>query len=464
MNRAFKILSLFFMLFDLSYANIITGPILQAVTANSVYVLVECTSLDTAFVQYGLSPSLGFAAKTESIEQTTNNTYVHNIKLNGLNGSSLYYYKVMHQSSQTVQYTFNTSVSPGTTFRFIWMADCRTDTVTHNQIASLIKDVPGSRFSLYGGDFCVSPAYADWIKEFFTENEKEVIVKLPFFNAPGNHEGWDTNAWAFTQSPLSPSGTQAYYSFDYGDMHVLVINNQVSYSPGSPQYIFAATDLASSNKKWKIVASHNPAYCSGGHGEDSVMIAMAQNIFVPNHVDLLISGHSHFYQHNFVSPIHYMVIGSAGAPLYNPTTASYTVKSVKDYCWGIFDVTPTSFYLRVFNNNNSLLDSLRLIKVNAIRYSEKNVSKFKLYPNYPNPFNPATKIKFDVPLLTGGKEKVILSVTDILGRNVDTLINDYLKPGSYEVEWNGSNFPSGVYFCKLEAGSFSKTRKITLVK
>jgi hypothetical protein len=99
----------------------------------------------------------------------------------------------------------------------------------------------------------------------------------------------------------------------------------VSYSVGSAQYNWVESDLKSTTKPWKVVFCHNPPYCSGGHGEDPVMIQMAQNLFVPNHVNLVLSGHSHFYQHNRVDGIDYVIIGAAGSGLYAPTYASYTI-------------------------------------------------------------------------------------------------------------------------------------------
>ena len=57
-----------------------------------------------------------------------------------------------------------------------------------------------------------------------------------------------------------------------------------------------------------------------------------------------------------------------------------------------------------------------------------------------------------------------LSVYDILGRQVSSLVNENLKPGTYEVDWNASNFPSGVYYYKLTAGNFSETKKMILIK
>jgi photosystem II stability/assembly factor-like uncharacterized protein len=98
-------------------------------------------------------------------------------------------------------------------------------------------------------------------------------------------------------------------------------------------------------------------------------------------------------------------------------------------------------------------------------------SKYNLYQNYPNPFNPSTTIKIDVPDIPlsrgvpaeqGVSVKLILY--DILGRDIATLVNQYLKPGTYEITWDGSNYTSGIYFYKIIIGSYSETKRMVLLK
>jgi photosystem II stability/assembly factor-like uncharacterized protein len=90
---------------------------------------------------------------------------------------------------------------------------------------------------------------------------------------------------------------------------------------------------------------------------------------------------------------------------------------------------------------------------------------FKLYNNYPNPFNPETKIKFDIGIgVSGGVSNVIVNIFDINGRLVETLVNRELRPGSYEVNWNASGKSSGVYFYRLIAGDMRETRKMVLIR
>jgi hypothetical protein len=85
---------------------------------------------------------------------------------------------------------------------------------------------------------------------------------------------------------------------------------------------------------------------------------------------------------------------------------------------------------------------------------------FSLYQNYPNPFNPKTKIKFQLSKLSDAN----LIVYDILGREVATLVNKKLKAGTYEVEFEGTTQPSGVYFYTLISVSFKETKKMLMIK
>jgi len=87
-------------------------------------------------------------------------------------------------------------------------------------------------------------------------------------------------------------------------------------------------------------------------------------------------------------------------------------------------------------------------------------SEFRLFQNYPNPFNPTTKIKFQIVKFLNVK----LEVYDALGREVETLINEKMSPGKYEVEFDGSDYPSGVYYYKLYTENYSETKSMVLLK
>jgi hypothetical protein len=92
--------------------------------------------------------------------------------------------------------------------------------------------------------------------------------------------------------------------------------------------------------------------------------------------------------------------------------------------------------------------------------------KFALKQNYPNPFNPSTQISFDVP---EGSEQVIVNIYNILGQNVNTLVNEVMSPGSYTLEWDatdilGNPVASGIYFYELRSETFIARKKMLLIR
>lgn len=105
-----------------------------------------------------------------------------------------------------------------------------------------------------------------------------------------------------------------------------------------------------------------------------------------------------------------------------------------------------------YNGNYSYSESIEINSVYA--------SNFQLYQNYPNPFNPSTKIKYAIT----EQAFISLKVYDALGNEVSTLVNEVKPTGNYEVEFNGTGLSSGVYFYKLNAGSFVETKKMVLLK
>ncbi|KXK54655.1 MAG: 5'-nucleotidase [Chlorobi bacterium OLB5] len=123
---------------------------------------------------------------------------------------------------------------------------------------------------------------------------------------------------------------------------------------------------------------------------------------------------------------------------------------------------------------NQSHDTLRGCIINGIVYGDTSIlvginqlstevpGNFELAQNYPNPFNPVTKIKFAISGTT--VTQTFLSVFDALGREVSVLVNQQLQPGTYEADWDASAYPSGIYFYKLESGSFTETKKMVLIK
>lgn len=104
---------------------------------------------------------------------------------------------------------------------------------------------------------------------------------------------------------------------------------------------------------------------------------------------------------------------------------------------------------------------LSLIGIHQI--SSQIPGEFNLSQNYPNPFNPSTKIMFTVPA-SGKNVFTELTVFDITGKKISTIVKKDLLPGTYEAEFNSEDHSTGIYFCKMRAGNFSQTIKMILIK
>lgn len=115
--------------------------------------------------------------------------------------------------------------------------------------------------------------------------------------------------------------------------------------------------------------------------------------------------------------------------------------------------------------NDSANGEVRVLTIKANSVGINNISavipfEYKLFNNYPNPFNPVTNIKFDIPQ----KSFIVLKIYDVIGKELAILINEKLDAGSYIYQWGASEFPSGVYFYKIEANNFIETKRMVLIK
>ncbi|MDR3666051.1 MAG: T9SS type A sorting domain-containing protein, partial [Ignavibacteriaceae bacterium] len=97
---------------------------------------------------------------------------------------------------------------------------------------------------------------------------------------------------------------------------------------------------------------------------------------------------------------------------------------------------------------------------NIININISSPDKFELLSAYPNPWNPTTTIRYQVPINTF----VTIKLFDALGREISTLVNEEKPSGNYEVTLNGKNLSSGVYYYQMKAGNFIETKKIVLIK
>jgi hypothetical protein len=108
-----------------------------------------------------------------------------------------------------------------------------------------------------------------------------------------------------------------------------------------------------------------------------------------------------------------------------------------------------------------MADNMRVTRLNASAVSEGEIpERFTLRQNYPNPFNPTTTISFTLP----SRSWVSLKVFDLTGREAAVIVSQKLPAGDYLRQWNANGMPGGIYFYRLQAGSFTETRKLVLLR
>jgi hypothetical protein len=100
------------------------------------------------------------------------------------------------------------------------------------------------------------------------------------------------------------------------------------------------------------------------------------------------------------------------------------------------------------------------LSVNSQLRNKTIASDYALYQNYPDPFNPSTTISFTIP----ARSAVTMKIYDILGKEVATIVSQELPAGTYSRQWNAAKMSSGIYFYRLQAGSFTQTKRLVLLK
>ena len=153
-----------------------------------------------------------------------------------------------------------------------------------------------------------------------------------------------------------------------------------------------------------------------------------------------------------------LTAGSNGS-IYEVNAGKFTL-APKDSVQLFYAVTYGATAAEVVQWADSALARYASIATGVVRSLSAVPEQCVLDQNYPNPFNPSTTLRF-----TADRSRhVLMTVTDVLGRTVATLVNETVAPGTYDVTWNAASMPSGIYFCSMRSGEFSMTKRLVLAK
>ena len=257
--------------------------------------------------------------------------------------------------------------------------------------------------------------------------------------------------------PFSGEDTYGLYIIDISD-------------PTDPNLINRFQNITSYPQDVKV--KDGKAYIADGYGGVEVVdVSDPMNPSVIGYVDLIDGSTGITLEGNYAYISEYILGGLQVVDISNPANPTLAGWYEPSGCFALgVDARNGFAYVADGIAGFQIYRNLLVTPV-SVETEKAMVDNFILYQNYPNPFNPSTKIKFTLtPSLSlgervsEGRVRATLKVYDILGREVATLVNEEKPAGEYQVEFNASNLPSGVYFYQLRAGSFVETKKMILLK
>lgn len=311
-----------------SALEITRGPYLQLNTPSSIVVRWRTDQETTTVVRYGTSPTQLNQTKTVSGSRTE-----HEVALTNLNAASEYYYSVGNSNTTLAggnsDYRFITSPQPGSELPTrIWLIG---DSGTANSNAAAVYNAylnysgsDNTHLWLMLGDNAYNSGTDSEYQAAVFNMYPELLRRTPVWSTLGNHDGYTADSASesgpyydiFTlprnaEAGGLASGTEAYYSFDYGNIHFVCLDSyETNRDVNGAMLTWLENDLAANDKKWTIAFWHHPPYTKGSHNSDSEsrLIDMRENavpLLESYGVDMIFTGHSHSYERSFLIDGHY---------------------------------------------------------------------------------------------------------------------------------------------------------------
>ncbi|HYM82422.1 MAG TPA: metallophosphoesterase [Candidatus Limnocylindria bacterium] len=517
---------------ELSYTTtpgITRGPYLQTGSHNQVKVRWRTNVATDGRVRYGLT-----AGNLNLTASNATATIEHELALTGLAPNTTYYYSIgtiAQTLAGDVTYRFVTAPAPATHKPTrIWVIG---DSGTGSGAAAAVRDaysaytgVRSTDLWLMLGDNAYQTGTDAQYQTGVFDMYPVILRQSVLWPTRGNHDqihaGPDNDYYDLFTLPTAgqagglASGSEAYYSFDYGNIHFICLDSEgTSRTVGGAMAQWLRNDLAATPRDWVIAYWHHPPYSRGSHDSDDSLDSggrlkdMRMN-FLPildsAGVDLVLTGHSHSYERSFLVNGHYGVSSTltsamirdggdgrpAGDGAYAKATlgtgpnegAIYAVAGSSAQVGGgtlnhpvnvislnelgsmVLDVNGSRMDARFLSSTGQVRDSFTIIKGAPVAVEPRgSESALSLLSSEPNPFALETRISFR--LSAPGPAR--LQVLDALGRRVRTLAEGPRTAGRHDLTWDGRDdrgepLGAGVYFAVLETPTGTWARRMVRIR
>jgi hypothetical protein len=393
LKLVYRILFFLCVLPVLSWAQItlVKGPYLQTGTANSMIVKWQTNILTDTKIAYGTNPSSLTSFSTSAALDT-----IHEVKLIGLNPYTKYFYAI-GTTTGTIQGDTNnyfiTSPLPASTgkFRFWVTGDCGNNSSNQDSVRNAYLSFNGNKHTdgwlLLGDNAYTNGTDQEYNVGFFAHYQGNIMKKTVLWPATGNHDYANTlalqnsHAIAYYDIFSLPkmaeaggiaSGTEAFYSYDYGNIHFIALdsygheaNMYRLYDTIGPQVIWLKQDLAANTKKWTAVYFHHPPYTMTSHNSDTEgeLDSIRKNlvrILERYKVDLVMCGHSHGYERSKLMKGHYGYESSFNSATHHLSSSSAKYDNTPNSCPYIKDPAKASGIVHVVSGSAGSLGGQQL--------------------------------------------------------------------------------------------------------
>jgi hypothetical protein len=273
-------------------ASITRGPYLQLLTTNGVTVVWNTDTPATCALEIG--PVGGARAVIGSGRDR-----VCVVRAAGLSPGTEYAYRPLADGEPVAAESIFRTDDPAAPYAFVVVGDSGCGCPTQLAVRDRMLRVPAD-FFLSTGDMIYEVARPEEFDPGFFVPYRDLIRRRVFWPVLGNHDiqtaGGQPWRDVFHTPANNPAGSEHYYSFRYGNVHVVVLDSNAATGPTSAQSRFLDQEFATSTAVWKVVAFHHTIYSSGAHGSATAIRANLVPVFDRHRVDLVFMGHDHIYE------------------------------------------------------------------------------------------------------------------------------------------------------------------------